>query len=92
MLSSAVRKASELEPEVRRAVETLLGRPLDSDEHVSLNAFRLGPAASGKEYANASRRLAGRIDKTAKKAEAVSGAELDAAIDEAVDAVRHRSS
>jgi hypothetical protein len=92
MSSSAVRKASELEPEVRRALESLLGRPLDSDEHVSLSAFRLGQADNGKKYADASRQLANRIDKTARNAEEVSDADLDAAIDEAADSVRHRRS
>ena len=35
MSNTANPKASELAPHVRRAVENMLGRPLDSEEHIT---------------------------------------------------------
>ena len=92
MSSSAIHKASELAPDVRRALETLLGRPLDAEEHVSLTAYRVAQAPAGESRKRVARRLAERIDKTAKRAERVPDSDLDDAIDEAVDHARHRRS
>jgi hypothetical protein len=92
MSNTAIHKASELAPDVRRAVESMLGRPLDSEEHISLTAYRVAQAAAGEDRANLSRQLEQRIDKSARKTEIVSDDELDAVIDEAVDHIRHHRS
>ncbi len=51
MQNSAVHKARELSPELRRAVETLLGRTLQEDEtvQVSVPAEETPPANSALE-------------------------------------------
>lgn len=47
------------------------------------------PAPTGEARKEASRRLMERIDKTAEKVRGVRDKEIDAAIDEAVDHIRH---
>ena len=92
MRSSVLHKASELSPEVRQAVETLLGRPLDPEEHVSVMAYLPQKAPTGGTRADLARRLEERMNKTAEKLKDVPEAELDALIEEAVDDVRHHRS
>jgi hypothetical protein len=90
--ASSVHKASDLSPDLRRAVEALLGRALEKDESVSVRAFRgeiIKQAPTGEAREEAFRRLRGRIDETAKRAHGVPEDEIDAAIDEATDHVRH---
>ena len=89
---NAIYKASDLSPEYRRVVEALLGRGLDENENVSVRAFSgniIKPAPAGEARVEAFRRLRTRIDETAQRAEGVPEEEIDAAIDEAVDYVRH---
>ena len=93
MQSGVVHQARDLAPDLRRAVETLLGRALQEDETVSVRAFKgsvLKEAPSGNARDEAYRRLVDRIDRTAKRAEGVPGEEVDAVIDEAIDSVRRR--
>jgi hypothetical protein len=83
----ALRRVAELPADARHAIEGMLGRPLREDEALSVNVYK--PAPRGAVREGISRRLLERIDKTAKKVEGVPEAEIDAAIDEAVDYVRH---
>jgi len=92
MSSSALHKASELKPDVRQAVESLLGRRLEPEEHVSVMAYLPHKAPIGPERAELAHRLKERIDKTAAKLKDVPEAELDELIGEAVDQVRHHRS
>ena len=90
---NAIYRARDLSPEYRRVVEALLGRDLDENENVSVRAFSgniIQAAPTGKDRDEAFRRLRARIDETAKRAEGVTETEIDAAIDEAADYVRHR--
>jgi len=87
MQNGALRKVAELSPDTRHAMENLLGRPLRDDEAVSVNIYK--PAPTGAARTEASQRLRERIDKTARRVNGVPEAEIDAAIDEAVDHVRH---
>jgi hypothetical protein len=82
-------KAGELSPPIKEAIESLLGRALQEDESVSIRTFRAKNAPAGPARDEAYRRLLGRIDKTADRVKNVPEAELDAAIDEAADFVRH---
>jgi len=68
-------------------MEGLLGRPLRDDEAVAVNVYKPAPTAAAQD--EAIRRLLERIDKTAEKVQGVPEAEVDAAIDEGVDYVRH---
>jgi hypothetical protein len=87
MHNGALRRVAELSADARHAMESMLGRPLRDDETVAVNVYK--PAPSGAARDEASRRLRERIDQTAQRAQGVPEAEIDAAIDEAVDHVRH---
>jgi hypothetical protein len=65
---------------------------LDEDEMVSVRTSKgqmLKDALTGDAREEAFGSLLDRIDRTAKQAEGVPEEEIDAAIDEAVDFVRH---
>jgi hypothetical protein len=76
-----------LPPDARRAMEAILGRPLAEHEAIALNAYRPAPTGAARE--EASRPLLQRIDKTTRKVQDVPDAEIEAAIGEALDHVRH---
>ena len=90
--ASSIHKARDLTPHLRRAAEALLGRVLQEDESISVRVFKgdiAKQAPTGEARAEVFRRLRARIEQTAKAAQGVPEAEIDAAIDEAVDHVRH---
>ena len=92
MPRTVVYQVDELSPEMRRAAEVLLGGTLDEDELITIRASKgriLKEAPIGGVREDAFRRLFDRIDRTAKQAEGVPEEVVDAAIDEAVDYVRH---
>jgi hypothetical protein len=74
---SSLHTARDLSPDQRRAIESLLGRILDEDELVSVRTWKESLAGDAREEA------------FRKRAEGVSEEQIDAAIDEAVDYVRH---
>ena len=87
MQNGALRKVTELSSDARHAMEGLIGRSLREDEAISINVYN--PAPSGELRHKISRQLLERVDKTAAKASGISDDEIDAAIDEAADHVRH---
>ncbi len=87
MQNGALRKVGELPTDTRQAMERIIGRSLGEDEAISINVYK--PAPSGEAREEASRRLLERIDKTAQKARGIPNEEIDAAIDEAADHIRH---
>ena len=92
MQSSVIYKASGLSPEERHAAEILLGHCLSEDEMVSVRSSKgqlIKEAATGQAREDAFQKLFERIDTTSSHADGVSEEEIDAAIDEAVDYVRH---
>ncbi len=89
MSNSAMRKARDLSADVRGALERLLGRPLEEEETISVQAYPTHEAPTGRARDDAWRRLMERIDKTAARVTGVPEAELDALIDEAADYARH---
>lgn len=89
MQNNALRKAVELTPPVRAAFESILGRHLGDDETVSINAYPARSAPTGEARDAAYRRLLEFGDKLAERVKNVPEEEIDAAIDEAVDHVRH---
>lgn len=74
---------------MRHAMERIIGRSLLEDEAIAIIVYR--PAPTGPAREEAGRRLSERIDKTAQRAKGVPEKEIDAAIDEAPDHVRHHS-
>lgn len=91
MPNNALRKARDLSPNVRNALEMLLGRPLQEEETVSIQAYPTHNAPTGREREESWKRLLDRIDRTAARVKDVPEAELDALIDEATDYVRHHT-
>ena len=87
MQNGAVLRVAELALDARHAMESIIGRPLQEDEAIAVNVFN--PAPTGQARKEASWRLLERIDRTAQKARGIPEQEIDAAIDEAVDHIRH---
>jgi hypothetical protein len=85
----SIQRAGELPEAVKSAVEQLLGRPIEADEEVSIAALppqHVPPIRNREEIA---RKLADFLDRRADKLTDVSDEEIDAAIDEAANQVRH---
>ena len=92
MEKSVFVQARDLPPEKRLAAEVLLGEALGEDELLLVRASKgsiLKPAAEGEARDRAFTRLMEWSDEMAKRVEGVPESEIDAAIDEAVDFVRH---
>ncbi len=87
--NSSFQKAAELPPRVREALETLLGRTLQPDESVSVRTYRPKMAPEGEARDAAYKRLLDRAGRTADRVKDIPDAQIDAAIDEAADFVRH---
>ena len=83
MQNGALRKVAELSPDIRRAIESLIDRPLENDEAVSINIYK--PSPTGYAQKLASEKLRARIDQTAQRALEVPDAEVEAAIDEGIN-------
>lgn len=91
-VENAIYRVPELNAEVRHALEVLLGRALEADEAVVVRAFRsatVKEGAQGTERVQAVRRMTEFTNLMANRARGVPEDEIDAAIDEAVDYVRH---
>ena len=89
MQSVSIHKASELRPDVKSAVEQLLGRPIEPDEEVSVIATPPQQPASSADRAVIARKLQRFLEQRAEKVRDVPDEEIDSAIDEAVAHVRH---
>ena len=92
MEKSVLYHARDLPPDKRHAAEVLLGIALGGDELVLIRSSKdriLKAGLNGDALTGAYRRFFERADATARKAEGVPDSEIDAAIDEAVDFVRH---
>ena len=87
--SVSINKAGDLPKNVRSAVEQLLGRPVEANEEISVVAVPPQDVPPSKNRAEATRKLVALLDQRAKKLADISDQELDMAIDEAVDHVRH---
>jgi len=87
MRNGTLRKVVELSPDARRAMEAILGRSLRDEEAVSVSVYKPAPTGTARE--EIALRLRERIDKTARKGQGFPEMEIDAAIDEAADHVRH---
>ena len=89
MRNSSLQKAAELTPQVREALEVLLGRTLEPNESVSVRTYLPKRAPRGEARKAVYRRLLDRADSTARRVTDIPDAEIDAAIDEAAEFVRH---
>ncbi|MFZ0591647.1 MAG: hypothetical protein WAM39_14370 [Bryobacteraceae bacterium] len=89
MQNVSIHKASELRPEVKLAVEELLGRSIEADEEVSVVAVPRQPTPPNPNRAEVTHKLEAFLNRRAEKVGDIPEEEIDAAIDEAVDHVRH---
>ena len=89
---NALRKVRDLPQETRSAVELLLGRHLQEEETISIQAYPTHEAPEGLTREASWNKLLDRIDRTAARAAHVPEEEIDALIDEASAYVRrHRA-
>ena len=88
MQNVSIQKASELPQTVKSAVEQLLGRPIAPDEEISVAAVPPQRVPPSESRAAVARNLAALLDRRADKVNCPEE-EIDAAIDEALHAVRH---
>ena len=94
MQRTTIHKVRDLTSDERRMLESLVGGTFDEDETVIVRCSKgqvIKDAPSGEERDVAFRRLAGRIDETSARAAGVPENDIDAAISEAADYVRHHS-
>jgi len=75
---------------VKSAVEQLLGRVIEADEEVSVAAVPPQQIPLSENHTVVAEKLDAMLNRRAAKVQDISDEELDAALDEAVDHVRHR--
>jgi hypothetical protein len=90
MSNVVISKASDLPEGVKSAVEQLLGRPIGANEEVSIAAVPPQQVPPSRNRLAAARKLEAFLDRRAEKVRDITDEEIDAAVDEAVDQVRHR--
>ena len=91
MESTVFCNASELSPEQRQALGSLLGHDLENDEWITVQTSKsriISRALTGPAGEEAYRKMIARIDETASRASGVPEAEIDDAIEEALAYVR----
>jgi hypothetical protein len=89
MQTVSIQMANKLSPNVKSAVEELLGRPIDDDEEITVIAV---PPQQTPPFANraaVAQKLEGFLNQRSEKTLQVCDDEIDAAIDEGADRVRH---
>ena len=90
MQNVSIRKASELPPAVKSAVEQLPGRSIVPDEEISVAAVPPQRVPLSESRAAVARNLEEFLARRAHKVDGLPEEEIDAAIDEALHAVRHK--
>jgi len=86
-----VHRAKDLSPNQRVAIENLLGRTLRDEESLTIRPARiLKDAPTGDERARAFRRYQDHLEMLADRVRDVPEEDIDAAIDEALHAVRRK--
>ena len=89
MQNISIQKASELPQPVKSAVEQLLGRSIGADEEASIVSVPPQQVPPSGNRAVAAQKLDAFLNRRAAKTGDVSDGAIDAAVDEAVDHVRH---
>jgi hypothetical protein len=88
MQNVSIQKAEELSAVVKSALESLLGRPLEADEEVSVMAFRPHEALQGPARDQLAQRLKEQMDAMADRAKDAPDDELDEILDDAMRSAR----
>ena len=90
MRNVSIQKASELAAAAKSAVEQLFGRPVAPDEEISVAAVPPQRVPPSESRAVVARNLEVFLNRRADKVNGLPEEEIDAAIDEALHAVRHK--
>ena len=90
MQTISVRRADELGDAARSVVESLLGRRVADEEHITVMAYPAQPVEGEPDRKAAVRDLIEDLDSMAAGASQIPDEEMDALIDEAIRHVRHR--
>ena len=87
---SMLHRVKDLSPDQRLAIETLLGHPLSENERVTILSSRITKdSPAGEERSRLYEQYLNHVDRLADRVKDVPEVELDAAIEEATDYVRH---
>lgn len=87
-----VHHVRDLSPDQRVAIENLLGRTLRDEESLTIRPARiLHEAPTGEDRLRAFRKYREHLDMLAARVQDVPEEEIDAAVDEALHAVRHQA-
>lgn len=90
MQNISIQKASELPPAMKSVVEQLLGRSIAPDEEISVAAVPPQRIQPSEDRAAVARNLEAFLNRRAGRVEGLPEDEIDAAIDEALRAARHK--
>ena len=84
----------DIDAEQKRSLERLLGRPLADDEQIYVMAFKPGVIPDEATRRNALKRMQSTFEKVDEhvRAHGITPEEIDEAIDEAMEHIRHRKS
>ena len=88
----SIQKAGQLPESVKSAVERLLGRPIAPEEEISIVAVPPQQVPPAEDRAQVARKLEALLNRRAEKVKDIPDEAIDAAVDEAVDHVRHSRS
>ena len=89
MQNVSIQTASELSQSVKSAIEQLLGRPIDGDEEVSIVAVPPLQVSPSKNRAAVAQKLEAFLNQRAEKIGDIPDGEVDDAVDQTADHVRH---
>src|SRR6266852_6251144 len=89
MNNVATQKASQLSDSIRSAVEELLGRAVAADEEISVIAVPPQQAPPSRDRATIARQLEELLNRRAERVKDLPEQEVESAIDEALNHVRH---
>ena len=88
MQNLTIQRANDLAPNVKSALEALLGRALENGEEISVMAFRPHSAPSSAERGECVERLVNQMNDMADRVRDASDEELNEVLDEAMRSVR----
>ena len=88
MQNISIQKAEFLSAEVKSALESLLGRPLEEGEEISVLAFRSHKAPQAAVRQELGERLTDMMDTMAQRVQQAPDEELDEILDDAMRSAR----
>jgi hypothetical protein len=88
MHNLSIQKAENLSSGVKAALESLLGRPLEAGEEISVMAFRPHEAPQGSARKHLAQQLSTQMNEMERRTQDASEQELDEILDEGMRSVR----